>query len=98
MTTLRLAAELAEDFRRIAEHLAAHEVQDIDARLTEVIDALQVLARHPLIGRPSSGGWRELVIGRDARGYVARYRYDAPGDVVRVTALRAQREAGFREG
>ena len=95
MTTLQLAAELAEDFDRIVAHLAAHDVSDIEARLAEIIDALQVLTRHPLIGRPSADGWRELVIGRDARGYVARYRYDAAADIVRVSALRAQKEAGF---
>ncbi len=98
MTTLRFAAELAEDFARIAAHLAAHEVPDIDERLAEIVDAMQVLARHPLIGRRSADGWRELVIGRGARGYLARYRYDPAGDSVRVVALRAQREAGFREG
>jgi hypothetical protein len=38
-----------------------------------------------------------LVIGRGARGYLAKYRYDAVGDVVYVAALRSQREAGFRE-
>ena len=98
MTTLLLAAELAEDFERIAAHLFAHDVPDIDARLVEIVEALQVLTRHPLIGRPLDGGWRELVIGRGGRGYLARYLFDAFGDVVRVTALRAQREAGFKGG
>jgi hypothetical protein len=28
---------------------------------------------------------------------LAKYRYDAVGDVVYVAALRSQREAGFRE-
>lgn len=98
MTALRLAAELAEDFARIAAHLAAHDVTDIDSRLREIVDALQVLTRHPLIGRPVAGAWRELVIGRGSRGYLARYWYDPVGDTVSVTAVRAQREAGFREG
>ncbi|MEO8125202.1 MAG: type II toxin-antitoxin system RelE/ParE family toxin [Burkholderiales bacterium] len=98
MTTLRLGAELAEDFVRVAAHLAVHDVPDIDARLGEIVEALQVLTRHPLIGRPVAGVWRELVIGRASRGYVARYWYDAVDDAVSVTALRAQREAGFGEG
>ena len=31
----------------------------------------------------------------DARGYVARYRYNPVADLADVVALRAQREAGF---
>jgi toxin ParE1/3/4 len=72
-------------------------VADIAGRLEEIIDALQVLVRHPLIGRRTTAGRRELVIGRDSRGYVALYRYDDAGDEVVVLALRAQREAGFED-
>ena len=97
MTTLGLAPEITEDLLRIAEHLAEHEVRDIESRLQEIFDALEILLRHPLIGRPAAGGHRELVIGRGSRGYVARYRYDPLEDEAIVTALRAQREAGFRE-
>lgn len=97
MTTLSIAPEVTEDLLRIADHLAAHEVRDIDSRLHEVFDALEILLRHPLMGRPAAGGHRELVIGRGSRGYVARYRFDALGDEVVVLAVRAQREAGFRE-
>jgi hypothetical protein len=39
----------------------------------------------------------ELVTGRDERGYVARYRFDAIADIVHVLALRAQRESGFHD-
>jgi plasmid stabilization system protein ParE len=97
LTTLILAPEIAEDLLRIAEHLAAHEVSDIEGRLAEIFGALEILLRHPLIGRPAAAGHRELVIGRGSRGYVARYRYDPLEGEVIVMALRAQREAGFRE-
>jgi toxin ParE1/3/4 len=92
---LQLAPELAVDIARITEHMLAHEVQDIEARLDQIVDALNILVQHPRIGRPAPQGRRELVIGRDARGYVARYRYDPLDDVVVVVALRSQREAGF---
>lgn len=99
MTRLWLAPELAEDFARITDHLVSHDVStpDIEARLLEIVEALQVLTRHPLIGRPASGDWREFVIGRGTRGYLARYWYDAGEDIVSVAAVRAQREAGFRD-
>lgn len=95
MTKLQFAAGLLEDFERIAAHLAAHEVADVPGRLAELVQGLDLLTQHPFIGRRAQNGWRELVIGRDARGYVARYRYDAAADLVRVVAVRAQREAGF---
>lgn len=98
MTALLFAAELAADIARITEHLEAHAVADVDARLGEIVDALQVLRKHPLIGRPAGDGWSELVIGKGSRGYVALYAYDAVADAVSVTALRGRREAGFRDG
>jgi toxin ParE1/3/4 len=98
MTRLLFAGRLADDFARIEAHLLAHEVGDVQARLTEIVDALQVLTQHPLIGRKVASERRELVIGRGARGYVALYAYDPFDDVVAVAALRAQREAGFGEG
>jgi len=96
-TRLVLASRLADDLDRIAAHLLEHEAGDVEARLAEVIEALQVLTRHPLIGRKVEPGRRELVIGRGARGYVALYAYDPLDDVVAVAALRTQREAGFVE-
>jgi|OpeIllAssembly_1097287.scaffolds.fasta_scaffold05506_3 plasmid stabilization system protein ParE len=97
MTSLRLAARVQQDVERIAEHLRQHEVDDIGARVSEMLGALQLLGQHPLIGRPVADGLRELVIGKGSRGYVARYRYDAVKDEVRVAALRSQREGGFRD-
>jgi plasmid stabilization system protein ParE len=95
VTRLVLARRLGDDLARIEAHLHAHDSSDVEARLAEVLDALQVLALHPLIGRKVEHGQRELVIGRGARGYVALYTYDALDDVVAVAALRAQREDGF---
>lgn len=65
------------------------------ARLGGIIEALNVLQSSPLIGCPCGEDMRELVIGRDARGYVALYRYVAGIDTVFVLAIRAQREAGY---
>ena len=57
--------------------------------------AIDVLADNPLIGRELEHGKRELVIGRDAHGYVALYRYVEAMDTVVILAIRAQREAGY---
>ena len=57
--------------------------------------AVEVLERNPLIGRPVDADSGQLVIGRDARGYVARYRYIAQLDTVFVLAIRSQKESGY---
>ena len=95
MTRLQFEPRLVEDLARIQAHLLAHDVPDVPARVDEIVTALAVLKDHPLIGRKGAPGWRELVIGRGGRGYVALYLYDPLDDVVAVLALRSQREAGF---
>ena len=61
-----------------------------------IADAVEVLARHPLIGRIAEHSLRELVISRGKTGYIALYDYDADDDRVVILAVRAQREAGYR--
>ena len=95
MSRIELAPEVGDDFDRVFDHLAEHEVEDIPARIDEIIQAISVLESNPLIGRPVSGDKRELVIGRRTRGYVALYRYIVELDTVFVLALRGQKEAGY---
>jgi plasmid stabilization system protein ParE len=95
MARLQVSDHVFDDLARIADHLLAHEVVDVDVRLAEILGALAILVEHPLIGRKAAYGRRELVIGRGSRGYVALYAYDPLDDVVAVAALRSQREAGF---
>lgn len=59
-----------------------------------VLEAIEILARHPLVGRIVESGLRELVISRGRSGYVALYRYDADNDHAYVLALLHQRELG----
>ena len=94
-TRLDIAERFHKDIDHIVAHLRAHDANDIDVRVEEIFGALWVLKSHPLIGRLADDGSRELVIGRDARGFVVRYRYNPIKDEVDVAALRAQREAGF---
>lgn len=72
----------------------APELPDGLDRVAEIMQAVDVLATSPLIGRPVAGGKRELVIGRGSRGYIALYRYVAEVDTVFLLAVRSQREAG----
>ncbi len=96
MARIELAAEVADDFERILDHLAAHDAENPDPRIHEIIAALDVLEHNPLIGHPVANGKRELVIGRRLRGYLALYRHVAEIDTVFILAIRSQREAGYK--
>lgn len=61
-----------------------------------ITGAVEILGRHPLIGRPvPDSALRELVISRGRSGYLALYEYDTAADTVIVHAVCNQREAGF---
>lgn len=94
MSRVELAPEVGDDLDRIVDHLSQHQVADAPSRVEDIIRAIDVLERNPLIGRPVRVDLRELVIGRRARGYVALYRYVAELDTVFVLAIRGQKEAG----
>ena len=95
MSRIELAPEVRDDLDRILEHLFAHQGVDAPSRIEDIIKAIDVLERNPLIGRPARADLRELVVGRHARGYVALYRYVAELDTVFVLAIRGQKEAGY---
>ncbi|MCX7166044.1 MAG: type II toxin-antitoxin system RelE/ParE family toxin [Rhodocyclales bacterium] len=96
MSRIELAAEVADDFDRILDHLAQFQVEKPGLRIREIIEALNVLEHNPMIGRPVRNDKRELVIGRRSHGYVALYRYLAEVDTIFVLAVRSQREAGYK--
>jgi len=96
MSRVELAPEVGDDLDRILDHLFQHEVADAPSRIEDIMRAIDVLERNPLIGRPVRGDLRELVIGRHARGYVALYRYVAELDTAFVLAIRGQKEAGYK--
>lgn len=95
MSHIELAPEVGDDLERILVHLSEYEVEDAASRIRDIIEAISVLEHNPLIGRPATGGKRELIIGRSAHGYVALYRYIQELDTVFVLALKSQREAGY---
>ena len=95
MAQIAFADQALADAERILRHLVEHEVADAGERVADIFSAVDVLERHPLIGRPAPPELRELVIGTGSRGYVALYRYEALDDLVLMLAIRAQREKGF---
>lgn len=96
MTRIELAPAVADDFDRILDHLSQYEVADAPTRIEEIVKGISVLEYNPLMGRVAHDEMRELVIGRQSRGYVALYCYVPEIDAVFVLAIRSQREAGYR--
>ena len=94
MPLIELASEVGDDFERILDHLAQHQIENPALRIREIIEAINVLEHNPMIGRPANNDKRELVIGRRSHGYVALYRYIVEIDTVFVLAVRSQKEAG----
>jgi plasmid stabilization system protein ParE len=95
VSRIELAPEVGDDLDRILVHLVEHQIADAAARIEDIIRAIAVLERNPLIGRPAPADLRELVIGRGAQGYVALYRYVPELDTAFVLAIRGQKEAGY---
>jgi toxin ParE1/3/4 len=96
MTRVVVLARVNHDLERIVEHLLSHDIPGPEARIEDIIAALDVLATNPLIGRPAACGLRELIIGRDNRGYLALYAYDPRVDEAAVVAIRSQKESGYQ--
>jgi plasmid stabilization system protein ParE len=96
MARIELAAGALDDFDRFLNHMAEFDVPDAPARISEILQAIDILTHSPLIGRPVRGGKRELIIGQGSRGYIALYNFVSRIDTVFVLALRSQRERGYR--
>lgn len=95
LAAIFFASNVGSDFQRILMHLREYASMDEATRLQGLMSAIDVLAANPLIGRPCADGCRELVIGRGLRGYIALYSYDEPKDLVRILAIRSQKEVGY---
>lgn len=85
------------NLERAFEYLAEKEQHSASAAVSAIRTAVNVLVRHPLIGRRVEGDLRELVISHGRTGYVALYRVIPSSDQVRVLAIRHQRELDYPE-
>ena len=83
------------DLERLADFLIKDAPQAAVTAIDLIRDGIEILARHPFVGRPREEGLRELLISYGKSGYVALYSYEQRQDVVLVLAIRHQREAGY---
>ena len=89
------ADEAIVDLWRLVDFLAETDLQVAYDTFDVVKDAVSILRKHPLIGRPAEKGLRELVISRGRTGYVALYDYVEQNELVMILAIRHQRELGY---
>jgi toxin ParE1/3/4 len=92
VTRIVLSAAVRDDFERIFDFQFEHAPETAATRIDAIVQAIDILALSPLIGRPATHGLRELIISTGASGFLALYHYDPMADTVLVLAVRSQRE------
>lgn len=93
MARLSYSQRALDDLARLTDFLLAADPAAAVQTAEVIEEAVNILRRHPLIGRPAEAGLRELLISRGKTGYVALYSQEA--DAVLVLAIRHQRELGY---
>jgi len=83
------------DLERLTDFLIESDPSAAAETLGLIEEAVELLRRHPLIGRPVEYGLRELIISRGRTGYVALYSFEEDRDAVLILAIRHQRGAGY---
>ena len=87
MAQVTYSDEAFTDFERIIECLLETSPQAAAQALDDIRSAIDILEAHPYIGRRVDDQIRELVISREATGYLALYRFDPAFDVVRILRI-----------
>ena len=95
MARLIYSARALIDLERLTDFLVQSDPAAALVTVELIEEAVTVLRRHPLIGRPVESELRELLISRGRSGYVALYSFEPAYDVVLILAIRHQREAGY---
>jgi len=83
------------DLERLVDFLLESDPALAAETIGLIDEAVTILKRHPMIGRPVESDLRELIISRGRTGYVALYSYEVEHDAVLILAIRHQREAGY---
>ncbi len=95
MARLSYSEQALADFERLTDFLIENDPSAAAETVGLIEEAVALLRRHPLIGRPVESAMHELVISRGRTGYVALYSFEPAQDAVLILAIRHQREAGF---
>lgn len=95
MAKLSYSERALADLERLTDFLIETDLSLAAETVELIAEAVSLLTRHPLLGRPVEYALRELVISRGRSGYVALYSLEEDQDAVLILAIRHQREAGY---
>jgi len=95
MATIAHSARALAPLEHAFEFLVRQNPPVAVAAAVAIRSAVEMLAAHPLVGRPREGELREFVISFGKTGYVALYRFLPHLEEVRILALRHQRELDY---
>ncbi len=95
MAGLIYSAHALADLERLTDFLIESDPSAAMNTIDLVEEAVELLKRHLLIGRPVEPPLRELVISRGRTGYLALYSFEPADEVVLILAIRHQRELGY---
>lgn len=95
MAKLSYSGRALVDLERLTDFLIETDPSAAAETVGLIEEAVELLTRHPLIGRPAEYALRELVISRGRTGYVALYSFEEDHDAILILAIRHQREAGY---
>jgi plasmid stabilization system protein ParE len=84
-----------DDLERAIRYLAEQDPMAAADAAAAIREAVEILSRHPLIGRPVARPLRELVISFGKTGYVALYRFLPARGEVRILGIRHQRDLDY---
>jgi plasmid stabilization system protein ParE len=84
-----------DDLERAIGFLAGQDAAVAAQAAAAIREAVEILSRHPLIGRPVEPPLRELVISFGKTGYLALYRFLPQRAQVRILGVRHQRELDY---
>lgn len=95
MAAVEITQRALADLERLFDFIAAEDPRKAVEQIASVRKAFELLADHPLLGRPAEEGRRELILSRGRYGYIAKYRWLPAEDTVLILAVRHQLEAGY---
>jgi plasmid stabilization system protein ParE len=95
LATVVYSCRALEHLERSFEFIARNDPHSALSAARAIRTAVEVLAEHPLIGRPRNDDLRELVISFGRTGYLALYRFLPHIEQVQVLAIRHQRELDY---
>ena len=88
------AQQAVDDLVRLTDFLIENDKNAALATVELIEEAIQILAKHPLVGRLCDSHLRELVISRGKSGYVALYSFEEKKKTILINAIRHQKESG----